>query len=83
VTGKIFSASLFTFPEILVGKKLILGTIGLFMLIEWLQRDKEHALEIGSLPVTARWASYYAILGIILYFAFTRQEETPFIYFQF
>jgi len=83
VLSIMFSPSLFTFPAALSGYKLVLVMIVLFLIIEWLQREKQHAMEIHNWHVIPRWASYYAIVAVILYFTYTRQEETPFIYFQF
>ena len=77
---RIFTGSLFTFPELFPKTVLILI---LFLLIaEWLQRDKQHALQIDSLaiPKTVRWGMYLAIIFLILNFGGTSQE---FIYFQF
>ena len=56
----------------------------LLLAVEWLQREKQHALQFSDIrpfcyrPV--RWAVYYAILLIIAKFAGTSQT---FIYFQF
>ena len=56
----------------------------LLLAIEWLQRDKQHALQFSNRkpfnyrPV--RWGIYYAILVIIACYAGTSQT---FIYFQF
>lgn len=76
----IFSLSLFTVPEILP------GTLSIFVLIliaaEWLQRDKEHALELDktSIKLYLRWPVYLALfITIASYFG----EQVTFIYFQF
>lgn len=74
----IFDFSLFSMPQ--VSRGLILFLL-VYMLIEWLQRDKEHLLEIGfikSKPV--RILVYYLIVFILFYFA---GDTQPFIYFQF
>jgi D-alanyl-lipoteichoic acid acyltransferase DltB (MBOAT superfamily) len=47
---------------------------------EWWQGDRDHALQIGSLPVTVRWM-LYAMLTVLCLGNF--QENSPFIYFQF
>ena len=56
----------------------------LLLLIEWLQRDKQHALQFTNIkPFNYRffrWCVYYFILFIIYYFAGSSQT---FIYFQF
>ena len=76
-TNKFFDASM------LYGKDcLCLGLILLF--IEWLQRDKQHALQFTNTkpfnlrPV--RWGIYYLILIVITIYAGSSQT---FIYFQF
>lgn len=76
----ILSISLFTYPEILP-KKIILLII-VFILFEWLQRDKQHALQIEKFnqPLLIRWGLYYGIILTVLQFGGKQQE---FIYFQF
>jgi alginate O-acetyltransferase complex protein AlgI len=51
------------------------------LVIEWFQRDKQHALQIDKIPVWGRWGTYYAVLTSILLYANT--GHVPFIYFQF
>jgi alginate O-acetyltransferase complex protein AlgI len=51
------------------------------ILVEWVQRERQHALEIPHFAPWTRWATYYALLAGI--FAFARTEHVPFIYFQF
>jgi len=62
--------------------KTILLLIPIFMLVEWLGREGEYAIEkIGlkwKLPL--RYAWYYAIIMSIFWFS---GKEQPFIYFQF
>lgn len=74
----IFDSSLFTMPQ--VSRGLILLLFG-FMILEWLQRRREHLLDIdfiGSRVV--RITIYYIIAFSIFYFA---GNTEPFIYFQF
>jgi D-alanyl-lipoteichoic acid acyltransferase DltB (MBOAT superfamily) len=54
----------------------------LLVAVEWLQREKQHALEIGYLkiPRIYKWAIYYLLIVFILFFGGHQQE---FIYFQF
>lgn len=56
----------------------------LLLLIEWLQKDKQHALQFSSKSLFkyrfVRWGTYYAILFVIMKFAGASQT---FIYFQF
>ncbi len=76
---KIFSMSFFSplevFPEFLL-------FILVFIIIEWLQRDKQHALEFDTTSISKpmRWGIYYAIIIVIIFFGGNQQE---FIYFQF
>jgi D-alanyl-lipoteichoic acid acyltransferase DltB (MBOAT superfamily) len=74
---RLFSASLFTIPE----RSRTLYFIIAFIIIEWLQRKKQHGLEIDNIKFTAlRWSIYYLIIFLILNFSGSQQE---FIYFQF
>ena len=54
------------------------------LIIEWLQRDKQHSLEFPDIKAfryrTVRWCIYYAIVAIIAMYAGSNQT---FIYFQF
>lgn len=69
--------------EIVAGKKYLLYGFGL-LLIEWLQRNKQHALQFSNiLPFKyrcVRWAIYYILLIAI---AQNIGNEQTFIYFQF
>ena len=72
-----FSTSLFIMPT----KIRYIPFIVFLILIEWLQRDKQHALQVGTIKRTwLRWAVYYGVIFIIMLFAGQQQE---FIYFQF
>ncbi|MEM9544437.1 MAG: MBOAT family O-acyltransferase [Bacteroidota bacterium] len=52
-----------------------------FLVIEWVQKDKEHSLDIRHLPRPVRWATYYTAIFILFYFM---PDSSPdFIYFQF
>ncbi len=75
---QMFSATLFAMPNYLPAKTMLF--IFLFVLIEWLGRDKEYALEHLKMPVYLRWSFYYLIIFVILWFGGEQQE---FIYFQF
>jgi len=56
----------------------------LLLTVEWLQRDKQHALQFGGASVfkyrLVRWGVYYVILAIIAKYS---GESQTFIYFQF
>jgi D-alanyl-lipoteichoic acid acyltransferase DltB (MBOAT superfamily) len=78
-TNKFFDTSM------LQGKDYVFFGFGLLLLfIEWLQRDKQHALQFSDAkPFNSRlvrWGVYYLILAIII--RFTGESQT-FIYFQF
>ncbi len=76
----IFSPSLFTLPE--ARPKFLFILIILFLAVEWLQRNKQHALSFEGIriPKLARWFVYYVLIFIIFYYGGEKQE---FIYFQF
>src|SRR5690606_21505515 len=60
---------------------LSLALIG-FTILEWVQRDKQHALQLRTarLPRVVRWSVYY---GIIIVCFFMNGAQQDFIYFQF
>lgn len=85
ILSEIFSTSIFSSPNFPGMKRtlLILLPIGLFILIEWMGREGEHALAAlnsGYWNKALRWAFYSFILFMLFYFAGTSQQ---FIYFQF
>lgn len=77
--GNMFSMDLFALPDPLAQAKFM-PWVAAFFLFEWLQRKREHVLEISFLPRFARWFSYYAVLYIIFNYGASPQS---FIYFQF
>ncbi|GAA4276509.1 MBOAT family O-acyltransferase [Aquimarina mytili] len=79
----IFSESLFTIPTIITAILLLkIGIIIIFVIIEWLQRNKEHALEfsVSSKHRIWRWCLFFMVIYAIIVFGAKPQE---FIYFQF
>lgn len=60
---------------------LSLALIG-FVIFEWIQRDKQHALQlnVSRIPRPVRWSVYYAIIMICFFMNGAQQD---FIYFQF
>ena len=70
-------------PHQLFGMKC-LGMCVILILVEWLQRDKQHALQISGIRLFekrwVRWSTYYILLLIIK--SYTGVNQT-FIYFQF
>ena len=78
--SQMFSPSLFSYPEIIPRTTVILVLI--FIFIEWIQRSKQHALDLSEveMPTILRWAIYYLIIFSIIQLGGQKQE---FIYFQF
>ena len=76
----IFSLSLFTLPDILPKATLVL--LILFIMAEWLNRGKQHVLQLDDikLPVIVRWGIYYSLIFLITLYG---GNEVEFIYFQF
>lgn len=78
--SRLFSSSLLdiSFPH---GKRALIYCLFLIA-IEWIQRDKEHGLQINKeikSPVV-RWSIYYILIFIIV---FLQGTPADFIYFQF
>jgi D-alanyl-lipoteichoic acid acyltransferase DltB (MBOAT superfamily) len=75
-----FSSSLFSASDIATGELYYL--IGFLVLVEWLQRDKQHALNFEGIKLLPpiRWTLYYGIIFMIFWFGGSQQD---FIYFQF
>ncbi len=80
--GKIFSGSILTIPELEKKQIIFVPFIILLVAMEWLQRDKQHALQLESprFPRIVKWTIYYGLVFIIIFYAGSQQE---FIYFQF
>ena len=76
--GQLFSSSWLEIPTV---EKEGLPYVLIILVVEWFQRDKQHALQIGKMPVWMRWVTYYTVLTSILFLANT--GHVPFIYFQF
>ena len=79
----IANPTLFSLPNVVTVKTLILFVFLLFFFtIEWLHRDREHALEFSgkTSPRYVRYACYISLAIAVLWFRGTTQE---FIYFQF
>jgi len=80
--NRIFSKSFFQTP-IFFSLTIVIVTL-LFIFIEWIQRDKDHGLQLqntllGNYRLT-RWLIYLALVFII---CFLKGSEQEFIYFQF
>jgi alginate O-acetyltransferase complex protein AlgI len=76
----IFNASILKVP--LYPPVAISIFIFLFILVEWLQRTKQHALQFDGLriPRIISWSVYYCLIIVTIIFGGQQQE---FIYFQF
>lgn len=63
--------------------KLIIVMIIIFMTVEWIGREQQHALvNVGKIKYRLiRWTIYSLLIFIIA--LYMKTEETPFIYFQF
>lgn len=68
------------FYRILLMKEFLL--IVPLVLIEWLQRDKQHGLE--QLPINYRWLRWLFYFGLVIaIYLLQPEQEQQFIYFQF
>ncbi|HCQ04787.1 MAG TPA: membrane-bound O-acyltransferase family protein, partial [Candidatus Latescibacteria bacterium] len=52
--NRLFSFSLFSYPTHLIDGKYNLLLIILFIIVEWIQREKEHGLDIVNRPIVLR-----------------------------
>jgi D-alanyl-lipoteichoic acid acyltransferase DltB (MBOAT superfamily) len=75
-----FSKSLLTLPAFPSDDKFILPLLLIMVLVEWLQRDKEHGLEDLKMHPILRWGTYIGITATLFIFSGKNQQ---FIYFQF
>lgn len=78
----ILSKTLFAIPDNFNDWLLTLAFVAALVVIEWLQRDKEHALELygSNIPKYLRWGFYTIIFFTIFWYGGSQQD---FIYFQF
>lgn len=76
----IFSGTIFN--PIPVEYILVILLVFSFIVIEWLNREKAHPLELkfASKPLVIRWGTYYALIALMFLFY---RETNAFIYFQF
>ena len=82
--ASMLSPSLFTLSGI-DGKKDILWCL-LILAVEWIQRDKQHALQISGVKVFSKSAvrfSLYVMLTFVVIYFFSTNAKSDFIYFQF
>ncbi len=76
----IFDQTLFSIPEITPGYVWML--IAIMIIVEWLQREKQHGLhfENNEVPRIVRWMGYVLIFAMVTIFF---NKGNTFIYFQF
>ena len=72
--------SLFTMPMMVVGLKKTLFFIVILLIVEWIDRNQEHAFALSRLP---QWARIIVIYGLILIMLEFMGHSQSFIYFQF
>jgi len=82
IISKIFDPSFFTLPSFEFTEFFSLFFLIIFIMIEWVNRHKNFALELGESPYPRwfNWSAYLVTLLVIVVFAGDLQE---FIYFQF
>ena len=78
--NRLFSLSFFSYPAHLIDGKYNVMLILLFLIAEWIQREKEHGLDMFDKPIVLRWIVYWFLACIIL---LHNEKTTSFIYFQF
>ena len=76
----ICDVSLLSTPMVAVGLKRTLLFIVLLLVVEWIDRTKEHAFALTRLP---QWARILAIYALILVMLEYMGHSQSFIYFQF
>jgi len=80
---KMWTSSIFQFPDLPIKFLEVAALIFLFLIAEWFGRREQYAIEKVGLkwPFPARWA-FYAFI-IFMLGMYMQTVETPFIYFQF
>lgn len=65
-----------------ISSTLVDGTIAIIVvfIMEWIQRNKQHGLEISNYPLVLRWSFYWVLTFLCLIYL---GDERTFIYFQF
>lgn len=79
--GEIFTPP-FLPPSFLYFPPILVITVVVFVVIEWIQRKHEHPLHLDKVPRPVRWIVYQLLLLITVYSA-SYHEVQEFIYFQF
>lgn len=63
------------------GRAFVIPAIFVMIIIEWLNRDKSHQLDIQRFPAIVRHTIYIIIIGLIFFIG--KYQSEAFIYFQF
>ena len=83
-TARLFSPSFFSLHGLTMKMATMLLWCGILVIAEWLQRERQHVLQIDGIAAfatrPARLALYAVMVALIFYFA---GEVQTFIYFQF
>ena len=80
----IIDQSVFTLPHLITPKLEMIYTlfcIAILLIFEWINREKEYALEVTNLSKFNRWSIYFTIILMIITFGVFTQNT--FIYFPF
>ena len=90
---QIFSSSLFTAPNFLfpgffikslIGTSLLILFVPILFITEWMQRTKQHGLQIENVKsIWIRGSIYLVLVAFIFYYYLYFGQNTTFIYFQF
>ena len=84
IIKEIFTFSSFSIPQILTPKIKMAYTLlllGLFIIVEWKNREEQFGLAIHKLKKPFRWFCYTSVMLLIITFGYFGKNE--FIYFQF
>jgi hypothetical protein len=86
IFSKIFSSTLFSVPNFVLMQEAlkVAFLVLIFLIIEWLQRDKQHALEWENWKVSPyfKWAFIFILTEFIVV-KLNSSESQQFIYFNF
>ena len=75
----LFSITLLSVPDFLYQK--IYLSIFILLLVEWVQRTKQHGLQLDKTIAPVRWFIYYLLILTLFYWGSNSKQD--FIYFQF
>jgi alginate O-acetyltransferase complex protein AlgI len=86
--SRLFSRSMFSFPNITTGKLNAVVTlffITLMFIIEWFNREQQFGIQFVGLKwsKSIRWSFYISLILMVFYFFISSDTNQQFIYFQF